>query len=181
LLLQLQVLSPPNLFLTLLTLLTLLTQLLKPATRPVWRLLRLVRSFEHLPNSAAHVFTMHKAHQSSLGRRVSSWICESCQARLARGQKATATATTSRAFSTISKRAGTASPSPSRRPKVPDTPARTRFAPSPTGNLHLGSIRTALFNYLLARRTGGQFLLRIEDTDQVSCHQPHPHPHMSSS
>lgn len=46
-------------------------------------------------------------------------------------------------------------------------PARTRFAPSPTGNLHLGSLRTALFNYLLARRTGGQFLLRIEDTDQV--------------
>ena len=45
-------------------------------------------------------------------------------------------------------------------------PARTRFAPSPTGNLHLGSIRTALFNYLIARRTGGQFLLRIEDTDR---------------
>ncbi|OAL24217.1 hypothetical protein AYO22_05877 [Fonsecaea multimorphosa] len=40
-----------------------------------------------------------------------------------------------------------------------------RFAPSPTGNLHLGSIRTALFNYLLARATKGQFLLRIEDTD----------------
>ncbi|EWC48217.1 hypothetical protein DRE_02321 [Drechslerella stenobrocha 248] len=47
-----------------------------------------------------------------------------------------------------------------------DRPARTRFAPSPTGFLHLGSLRTALFNYLLARRTGGQFLLRIEDTDQ---------------
>lgn len=49
---------------------------------------------------------------------------------------------------------------------LPDSPARTRFAPSPTGYLHLGSLRTALFNYLLARRTGGQFLLRIEDTDQ---------------
>ncbi len=49
---------------------------------------------------------------------------------------------------------------------LPDHPARTRFAPSPTGNLHLGSIRTALFNYLLAKRTNGQFLLRIEDTDQ---------------
>uniref|UniRef100_A0A093VG03 Glutamate--tRNA ligase, mitochondrial n=1 Tax=Talaromyces marneffei PM1 TaxID=1077442 RepID=A0A093VG03_TALMA len=49
---------------------------------------------------------------------------------------------------------------------VPDKPARTRFAPSPTGYLHLGSLRTALFNYLLAKRTGGQFLLRIEDTDQ---------------
>lgn len=50
---------------------------------------------------------------------------------------------------------------------LPDSPARTRFAPSPTGYLHLGSLRTALFNYLLAKRTGGQFLLRIEDTDQV--------------
>ncbi|OAL49050.1 glutamyl-tRNA synthetase, partial [Pyrenochaeta sp. DS3sAY3a] len=49
---------------------------------------------------------------------------------------------------------------------LPTYPARTRFAPSPTGYLHLGSLRTALFNYLLAKRTGGQFLLRIEDTDQ---------------
>ncbi|KAJ6195827.1 hypothetical protein J3E72DRAFT_440974 [Bipolaris maydis] len=49
---------------------------------------------------------------------------------------------------------------------LPSFPARTRFAPSPTGYLHLGSLRTALFNYLLAKRTGGQFLLRIEDTDQ---------------
>ncbi|CRG83703.1 glutamyl-tRNA synthetase [Talaromyces islandicus] len=47
-----------------------------------------------------------------------------------------------------------------------DKAARTRFAPSPTGYLHLGSLRTALFNYLLAKRTGGQFLLRLEDTDQ---------------
>jgi len=47
-------------------------------------------------------------------------------------------------------------------------PARTRFAPSPTGFLHLGSLRTALFNYLLAKRTRGQFLLRIEDTDKVA-------------
>lgn len=46
-------------------------------------------------------------------------------------------------------------------------PARTRFAPSPTGYLHLGSLRTALFNYMVAKATGGQFLLRIEDTDQV--------------
>lgn len=42
---------------------------------------------------------------------------------------------------------------------------RVRFAPSPTGNLHLGSARTALFNWLYARATGGRFLLRIEDTD----------------
>ncbi|MEL6870172.1 MAG: glutamate--tRNA ligase [Pseudomonadota bacterium] len=42
----------------------------------------------------------------------------------------------------------------------------TRFAPSPTGVLHIGSVRTALFNYLYARRHGGQFVLRIEDTDR---------------
>jgi glutamyl-tRNA synthetase len=41
----------------------------------------------------------------------------------------------------------------------------TRFAPSPSGELHLGNARTALFNYLLAKRSGGRFLLRIEDTD----------------
>lgn len=41
----------------------------------------------------------------------------------------------------------------------------TRFAPSPTGYLHIGGLRTALFNYLYARKSGGQFLLRIEDTD----------------
>ena len=45
-------------------------------------------------------------------------------------------------------------------------PARVRFAPSPTGFLHIGSARTALYDYLLARQTGGAFILRIEDTDQ---------------
>lgn len=45
-------------------------------------------------------------------------------------------------------------------------PARTRIAPSPTGRFHLGGARTALFDYLLARQTGGQFILRFEDTDQ---------------
>lgn len=48
----------------------------------------------------------------------------------------------------------------------PDYPVRTRFAPSPTGFLHMGSLRTALYNYLLAKNTGGDFLLRLEDTDQ---------------
>jgi len=43
---------------------------------------------------------------------------------------------------------------------------RVRFAPSPTGFLHVGSLRTALYNYLYARKTGGKFILRIEDTDQ---------------
>ena len=45
-------------------------------------------------------------------------------------------------------------------------PARTRMAPSPTGRFHMGGARTALFSYLLARKTGGQFILRLEDTDQ---------------
>jgi len=44
---------------------------------------------------------------------------------------------------------------------------RVRFAPSPTGPLHMGGVRTALYNYLFARKHGGQFLLRIEDTDQT--------------
>jgi glutamyl-tRNA synthetase len=43
---------------------------------------------------------------------------------------------------------------------------RTRFAPSPTGYLHIGGVRTALFNWLFARQQGGQFILRIDDTDQ---------------
>ena len=46
------------------------------------------------------------------------------------------------------------------------THVRTRFAPSPTGYLHIGGARTALFNYLFARKMGGTFILRIEDTDQ---------------
>ncbi|KAJ6261850.1 hypothetical protein Dda_2649 [Drechslerella dactyloides] len=92
---------------------------------------------------------MIRPHCISLARHVllrqrpaalrASWVCASC-----------------RSYST-------------RRSKIsePEGPARTRFAPSPTGFLHLGSLRTALFNYLLAKRTGGQFILRIEDTDQT--------------
>lgn len=49
---------------------------------------------------------------------------------------------------------------------------RTRFAPSPTGYLHIGGVRTALFNWLLARHYGGQFLLRIDDTDQARHVEP---------
>jgi len=48
-----------------------------------------------------------------------------------------------------------------------DTKIKTRFAPSPTGYLHVGGARTALFNYLVARKAGGTFLLRIEDTDRA--------------
>ncbi len=48
----------------------------------------------------------------------------------------------------------------------PQTPMRVRFAPSPTGYLHVGGARSALFNWLAARQSGGTFILRIEDTDQ---------------
>lgn len=48
-----------------------------------------------------------------------------------------------------------------------DRQVRVRFAPSPTGPLHIGGVRTALYNYLFARKHGGKFLLRIEDTDQA--------------
>ncbi|MBI1315479.1 glutamate--tRNA ligase [bacterium] len=48
-----------------------------------------------------------------------------------------------------------------------ERPVRVRFAPSPTGPLHMGGVRTALYNYLFARKHGGTFLLRIEDTDQT--------------
>src|ERR1700679_1508305 len=44
-------------------------------------------------------------------------------------------------------------------------PVTTRFAPSPTGSLHLGNARTAFFSHLWARKSGGRFILRIEDTD----------------
>ena len=53
------------------------------------------------------------------------------------------------------------------------SPVRVRFAPSPTGYLHVGGARTALFNWLYARHAGGQFLLRIEDTDKVRSTDEH--------
>ena len=43
---------------------------------------------------------------------------------------------------------------------------RTRFAPSPTGRMHVGNLRTALYTYLIAKHEDGDFILRIEDTDQ---------------
>ena len=52
--------------------------------------------------------------------------------------------------------------------QFPQSDVRVRFAPSPTGQLHLGGLRTALYNYLFARSQKGKFILRIEDTDQVS-------------
>ena len=50
--------------------------------------------------------------------------------------------------------------------RIPKGEVRTRFAPSPTGYMHVGNLRTALYTYLIARHSGGKFLLRIEDTDQ---------------
>jgi len=47
------------------------------------------------------------------------------------------------------------------------TKVRVRFAPSPTGPLHIGGVRTALFNYLFAKKNNGGFILRIEDIDQT--------------
>lgn len=59
-------------------------------------------------------------------------------------------------------------------PVIDDSTARLRFAPSPTGYLHLGGLRTALFNHLLARKWKGKWILRIEDTDRVSTHSFFP-------
>jgi len=50
--------------------------------------------------------------------------------------------------------------------RIPVGEVRTRFAPSPTGYMHVGNLRTALYTYLIARKYGGKFILRIEDTDQ---------------
>src|SRR4051794_13457779 len=56
------------------------------------------------------------------------------------------------------------------------SPLRVRFSPSPTGYLHVGGARTALFNWLLARKEGGTFILRIEDTEEA----PTPAPAMNA-
>lgn len=50
--------------------------------------------------------------------------------------------------------------------RIPKGTVRTRFAPSPTGYMHVGNLRTALYTWLIARRNKGTFILRIEDTDQ---------------
>ena len=51
--------------------------------------------------------------------------------------------------------------------KIPKGKVRTRFAPSPTGYMHVGNLRTALYTWLIARHSQGTFILRIEDTDQT--------------
>ena len=50
--------------------------------------------------------------------------------------------------------------------RIPKGTVRTRFAPSPTGYMHVGNLRTALYTWLIARNAGGAFILRIEDTDR---------------
>lgn len=102
--------------------------------------------------------------------RAPEWVCPSCLTsafaqRLARQSRGQLTCKSQRRnFASSGPRSDGAK---SRDWKLPDYPARTRFAPSPTGYMHIGGLRTALFSYLLAKRTGGQFVLRIEDTDQV--------------
>ena len=95
-----------------------------------------------------------------IGSRSDGWVCRECIRKLRQVHKRHVATTTT-----------ALEPPPvkhiSRAHKLPNTPARTRFAPSPTGFLHIGGLRTALFSYSLAKRTKGQFLLRIEDTDQV--------------
>ena len=49
---------------------------------------------------------------------------------------------------------------------MPEKIVRTRFAPSPTGQMHIGNLRSALYEYLVAKSQNGKFILRIEDTDQ---------------
>lgn len=88
---------------------------------------------------------------------MSAYTCRSCLLRLSRPSHRHQRPISSRAAHAQDQKTDNV---------LPAAPARTRFAPSPTGYLHLGSLRTALFNYLLAKRTGGQFVLRIEDTDQ---------------
>ncbi|PKX99458.1 glutamate--tRNA ligase MSE1 [Aspergillus novofumigatus IBT 16806] len=88
---------------------------------------------------------MRPSHLGLLARR--SWICSRCRAA---------------SYSSVAPaRAGNKS-----KKNLPDVPARTRFAPSPTGYLHLGSLRTALFNYLLAKRTGGNQKRTIPGAEQ---------------
>lgn len=119
--------------------------------------------------------TIHHCRRDSLMNKVTTsratnWVCPSCLT----GSLGARTASLYRRQVLARSYRRTFASSPSqhknvqiRDGKLPDYPARTRFAPSPTGIMHIGGLRTALFSYLLAKRTGGQFILRIEDTDQV--------------
>jgi hypothetical protein len=107
------------------------------------------------PTTLRHSFLMPAT--ARLKPALQFWVCSDCHHAFRKLARPPVGAAPLRPFASTARRP---------RGNIPDSPARTRFAPSPTGNLHLGSIRTALFNYLLARKTKGQFLLRLEDTDQ---------------
>ncbi|KAH7350099.1 mitochondrial glutamyl-tRNA synthetase [Plectosphaerella cucumerina] len=93
--------------------------------------------------------------------RPSAYVCQTCRSQWSRNHS------TARKGGLQGLRSKLQPKSSNALHELPKTPARTRFAPSPTGYLHLGSLRTALYNWLLARATGGQFIIRIEDTDQT--------------
>jgi hypothetical protein len=126
------------------------------------------------PSSVRHHFS-HRYNRISLMKtvtlsRAADWVCPSCRTSSFGGR--TALQYRNRVYANSYRRTFAISASrykdvKTRDGKLPDYPARTRFAPSPTGIMHIGGLRTALFSYLLAKRTGGQFILRIEDTDQV--------------
>jgi hypothetical protein len=115
-----------------------------------WKSFSATRNLQLQKSRVCHSSRSIKTMISQLTR--GSFICRSCRITLSRQSK--------RRISTPQVNLQSAR-------NLPVSPARTRFAPSPTGDLHLGSLRTALYNYLIARRTGGQFILRIEDTDTV--------------
>lgn len=100
-------------------------------------------------------------------RRPTTSICSTCRAQWIRQHSSSAT-NTKKGGGGLQALRSKLQPKNGSAHELPKTPARTRFAPSPTGYLHLGSLRTALYNWLLARATGGQFLIRVEDTDQVN-------------
>lgn len=112
---------------------------------------------------------------SAINGRGLGYVCSSCRKaadKVSNKQTASLNRPESSSYQWISSRTyKTSSPRRAERRStndlIPSSPVRARFAPSPTGYLHLGSLRTALFNYLLAKATGGQFILRVEDTDQV--------------
>ena len=99
--------------------------------------------------------------QCRLILRRPAYVCRGCRSQWTRGHS------TARKGGLQGLRSKLQAKGPNALHELPKTPARTRFAPSPTGYLHLGSLRTALYNWLLARATGGQFIIRVEDTDQV--------------
>jgi hypothetical protein len=128
---------------------------------------RFVSSHSH----AQHVSTMTSLaawHHGRLMLRPSAYVCQTCRSQWSRNYS------TARKGGLQGLRSKLQPKSSNALHELPKTPARTRFAPSPTGYLHLGSLRTALYNWLLARATGGQFIIRVEDTDQVRPPPPPP-------